>query len=281
MTVLVDEIGAIAAENVETILGTAKIAPTGPRSDVWSRLAEGGWTTLTADADSGLGLRGIQEVARITGRFSVSTPLVTTLLAARWFDLPEDGLLLGASVALPWGAQRAFPYIADGVTLLEPAGTDTGLSPSSLSRDDFSQVMPLGLTPGSALAPELKPDHRAELVAVLAAVTVGCADAVLARSVEWSQTRQQFGQPIKSFQAIRHHLADMHIAREQAWTAALAAGHDQDRADSWSAYACGLAKSAIELGIQVHGGIGFTWEVGLQHFLCHVLQIEALIGQSR
>ncbi|WP_082763548.1 acyl-CoA dehydrogenase family protein [Frondihabitans sp. PAMC 28766] len=116
---------------------------------------------------------------------------------------------------------------------------------------------------------------------MFAAVAVGCADIVLTRSIDWARTREQFGQPIKGFQAVRHMLADAHIAREQAWTAAIAARHEAFRADVWAAQAFTLARRSIELGIQVHGGVGYTWEVGLQHHLDQVLELDSLFGGDR
>jgi alkylation response protein AidB-like acyl-CoA dehydrogenase len=103
---------------------------------------------------------------------------------------------------------------------------------------------------------------------------------VAERSIAWARTREQFGRPIASFQAVRHHLADLHIAREQAWTAAIACAHEPGASAAWARQSCDLAATAIELGIQVHGGVGFTAEVGLHLFLDHVLQIRSLIEET-
>lgn len=268
MSVIVDEVGAIAADSVSTILEQSA-------DGAWAKLVAGGWAGLGADPEADLAVRDILEIARIAGRSATPTPLVTTLLAGRWFR-PENGTLeTGVAFAVPRGDQVVVPYATPGATVLDAQG---GRVPSGDSRtEDFSDVMPLAVLSAPA-AVDWSDQHVAELHAVLAAVTVGCTDAVVERSVAWVQTRQQFGRTISSFQAVRHHLANMHIAREQAWTAAIAAAHEPGQATAWSRQACELSITAIETGIQVHGGVGFTAEVGLQLFLDHVLQIQSLLG---
>ncbi|SCL20186.1 acyl-CoA dehydrogenase [Micromonospora pallida] len=274
MTVLVDEIGALAAENVATILTNAP-------AQAWPKLVEGGWAALGADPDAELGIRGLQEIARTAGRYETATPLVPTLLAGRWFRPDPQTLASGVSVALPRGDEVVAPYITDTIVILDVQGNPLPVEPSGARREEFSHAMPLAVLDGPPADTALAAHHTVELHAVLAAVAVGCVDAVADRSVEWAQTREQFGRPIKAFQAVRHHLANLHIAREQAWTAAIACAHEPDTARMWSRQTCELATTAIELGIQVHGGVGFTEEVGLHHFLNHVLQIESLLGSAQ
>jgi len=271
MSILVDEIGSVAAENVGTIL-----RDTGTGS--WGRLVEGGWAALGADPDAGMDVRAIQEVARVTGRYSLSTPLIPTLLAGRWFQPSADQIKLGIGIALPRDGQLAVPYFTGSMVMLDASGDPLSLDGHEIIRDSFSEAMPFGMISVTESAPALSAENEAELHAVLAAVAVGCADAVLDRSVRWSGDRTQFGQAIRAFQAVRHMLANMHILREQAWTAAIACANEPGHAARWCRQACALAMSSAELGIQVHGGAGFTWEVGLQRFLCHVLQIQSLTG---
>jgi hypothetical protein len=270
MAVLVDEIGAVAAENVEIVLRATEAA-------AWPKLVEGGWAGLSADPEAELSLRGLQEIVRVAGRHPVSTPLLPTLLAGRWFGPAPARPGAGIAIALAHGDDLAAPYANESSLLLDATGAavDRGRVHGC---NRFSEVMPLALVERDASEAALAPEHVAELHAVLAATAVGCADTVLDRSVKWSQTRVQFGRAIKSFQAVRHHLANMHIAREQAWTAAVACANEPDAAASWSRQVCELATTAIELGIQVHGGVGFTSEVGLQLFLCHVMQIRDVLG---
>ncbi|MCB9785143.1 MAG: acyl-CoA/acyl-ACP dehydrogenase [Deltaproteobacteria bacterium] len=102
----------------------------------------------------------------------------------------------------------------------------------------------------------------------LASEQVGLAERCLDMSVEHARTRVQFGRPIGSFQAIKHRCADMLVdvesARAASWYAAWAAEHAPDElataaamAKAWCSEAC--FRAAAEC-IQIHGGIGFTWE---------------------
>lgn len=280
MAITASEIGALAAENVAKILaGAGGDIDSQLAASEWttSTLAEGGWTVLTADgSDADLTLRDILQLARVGGRFLVPHALGTTLLAGRWFGLGESQLSRGVTVAVPSGNAAVLPYaVGADPSVVDATGKVVGDLPPG-ERDEFSAVLPLLPAPTS-VTPIAAP-QRCEMDAVLAATATGCADAVLDRAVDWVQTRHQFGRPLSAFQAVRHHLADMHIAREEAWTCAVAAGEETDRAAEWAWTAVQRSKTVIETGIQVHGGIGFTWEAGIHHWLRHVLQIEGLLG---
>lgn len=102
----------------------------------------------------------------------------------------------------------------------------------------------------------------------LAAESVGGTECVLTRAVDYARTRTQFGRPIGSFQAIKHKCADMHVDYETARSTlehavSSAAGAADDAATSASIAAAfchhAFLRCAAE-NIQVHGGIGFTWE---------------------
>ena len=104
--------------------------------------------------------------------------------------------------------------------------------------------------------------------AVLAAEDLGSAVRSLETSVEYARNRVAFGRPIGSFQAIKHTCVDMFMLTEQlrslVWFAAWAADADPDQLPLAAAAAHGYAADALEQcaesAIQVHGGIGFTWE---------------------
>ncbi|RCW44450.1 alkylation response protein AidB-like acyl-CoA dehydrogenase [Halopolyspora algeriensis] len=104
--------------------------------------------------------------------------------------------------------------------------------------------------------------------AALAAEQVGAAQRWLHETVEYTKARKQFGRPIGSFQAVKHRLADLFVAVESArslsYAASWAVATGSDRATEWAAMAksyCSetYADVAAE-GIQLHGGIGITWE---------------------
>ena len=123
-------------------------------------------------------------------------------------------------------------------------------------------------------------------VAALAAEQVGGAQRVLNNAVEYAKTRVQFGRPIGSFQAIKHKCADMLLDVESAKSAAYyAAWAAQERNDELP-IASSLAKSfcseayfhcAAE-NIQIHGGIGFTWEHHAHLYFKRAKSSELLLG---
>ena len=108
-----------------------------------------------------------------------------------------------------------------------------------------------------------------DLMWLLAAAeaTGGAHDCVEAAAA-YAKERQQFGRPIGTYQAVKHHCANMLVAAELAtaavWDAARAAGGPTDQFSLACAAAAALAIPAFyenaQLHIQVHGGIGFTWE---------------------
>ncbi|HEY8544339.1 MAG TPA: acyl-CoA dehydrogenase [Acidimicrobiales bacterium] len=109
---------------------------------------------------------------------------------------------------------------------------------------------------------------------ILAAEATGVAREATEQAAEYAKVREQFGRPIATFQAVKHHCANMLVATELAtaavWDAARAAGNeDPDQLAYTAAMAATLAAPAADwnaqLNMQVHGGIGFTWEHD-----CHV-----------
>ena len=118
---------------------------------------------------------------------------------------------------------------------------------------------------GGAEAAELVLDRAATLAS---AEMLGAADRVLAMSVDYAKDRVQFGKPIGSFQAVKHMLADALVdvegMRSTVYYAAwCAAAGDPDRALAASmakAWCSDAARRVMGTGLQVHGGIGFTWE---------------------
>ncbi|MET8942316.1 acyl-CoA dehydrogenase family protein [Streptomyces sp. NPDC004542] len=102
------------------------------------------------------------------------------------------------------------------------------------------------------------------VAAVLAAEAVGAADRALERTVEYVGQREQFGRAIGSFQAVKHRLADVHVqvqaARSAAYYAAWATAQGERAGGLALAQALQALRSAAGEAIQLHGGIGFTWE---------------------
>jgi alkylation response protein AidB-like acyl-CoA dehydrogenase len=120
----------------------------------------------------------------------------------------------------------------------------------------------------------------------LAAEQVGGAQRVLKSSVEYAKTRIQFGRPIGSFQAIKHKCADMLLevesAKSAAYYAAWAAAEDSDElpvvASLSKSYCSEAYFHAAAENIQIHGGIGFTWEHPAHLYFKRAKSSELLFG---
>jgi alkylation response protein AidB-like acyl-CoA dehydrogenase len=129
---------------------------------------------------------------------------------------------------------------------------------------------------------------RVLAIGVVAAAcdAVGTAERALDGAAEYAKERTQFGRPIGSFQAVKHHCADMAIAVEagRAATRAAVEALDGDPA-GWataaavtSSYVGPAASNACDLGLRVHGGIGFTWEHDSHLLLKRAKLDEVLFG---
>jgi alkylation response protein AidB-like acyl-CoA dehydrogenase len=117
------------------------------------------------------------------------------------------------------------------------------------------------------------PSQRAALAA--AAQLIGLAKRMTEMTVEYANVRQQFGKPIGSFQAVKHHLVDAHAATEMARPLVLRAAWSLSVGASDAAFAVSMAKAAAsdaaelsaKKALQVHGAIGYTTECDLHFFL--------------
>ncbi|GFG98937.1 acyl-CoA dehydrogenase family protein [Mycobacterium timonense] len=116
---------------------------------------------------------------------------------------------------------------------------------------------------------------------------LGAAARLLDMTVSYAKQREQFGAPIGSFQAVKHHCADMAVAveagRATLWAAALAldtasAAARSRAASAAAAYTKSAAAQVAGTALQVHGGIGFTWEHDLHLFLRRIKVDEAFNG---
>ena len=118
--------------------------------------------------------------------------------------------------------------------------------------------------------------------AAAAAEALGVAQRALDLGVEHAKTRLQFGKPIGTYQAVSHPLAqsytDVELARSLVYWAAWCVAEDDERAPlaaaAAKAFATEAAVAACERSIQVHGGIGFTWEHPLHRFYKRAIWLE-------
>ncbi|SEE21469.1 Acyl-CoA dehydrogenase [Streptomyces sp. 3213] len=120
------------------------------------------------------------------------------------------------------------------------------------------------------------------VAAVLAAEAVGAADRALERTVQHVKQREQFGRAIGSFQAVKHRLADVYVqvqaAKSAAYYAAWAIGNGERVGGIALAQALEALRGAAAEGIQLHGGIGFTWEHEAHLYFKRAAGDELLFG---
>ena len=132
------------------------------------------------------------------------------------------------------------------------------------------------------------PAWRDRAYACIAAEMVGTARRIFDMALQYAKERVQFDVPIGSFQAIQHKLADMSLALERATAAVHYAAMTVDAQDADRERACHVAKAAageacrriLKDGIQIHGGIGYTWEHDLHLYLRRATADEYLLGTT-
>jgi len=140
---------------------------------------------------------------------------------------------------------------------------------------------------GESLFDEGRPED--ERLTALALEAVGISQKALDLGVEYAKDREQFGRKIGVYQAVSHALADTYVetelARSLAYWAAWSVAEDDEQAPiaaaAAKAYASDAAVIACERSIQVHGGIGFTWEHVLHEYYKRALWIQAYGGYPR
>jgi alkylation response protein AidB-like acyl-CoA dehydrogenase len=240
-----------------------------------ARIAAGELIAAPAIAEGPLGWDAVPSTAATPDGASAGWTLTGTK------DWVQDGAQAGLFVV-----SATSP---DGPALFEVAGGAPGLAARPVATIDVSRRfarLRLDGTPATRLD---VPDALAAVrrardlgLALLSADQVGVAQRCLETAVGWAREREQFGQPIGSFQAIKHKLANVRLELEAAESACLyalwAARGARDEfaaAARIAAYTCGeAALLAASENIQVHGGIGATWE-----HPAHVYLRRATVGR--
>ena len=255
-----------------------------------AELADAGVFSLRSD---GFGVADAAVVFEELGRAVVPGPLVWLYLA--------HGLVGGVAGGLevtgrepPWMVEHldvldTLLVVDDAGVQAVPAGIVAGAVPVARSLDPLTPVhrveqLPAGQQVGEA---ELVTRWRREGVVVTAAFLVGAAQACTDLSVAYAKERRQFDRPIGSFQAVKHILADMRVRAEVARASVHAAActlDDPDVGDIARAVA-GAKMLAGEAAItngkaatQVHGGMGFTWEVDVHLYLKRAWVLDTVLG---
>lgn len=242
------------------------------------------------DEQGGLGL-GMAEavcVAEELGAALAPTALLTTHLAHTWIPAARDGeWRVGSAYRLDEEDDRWLGDALGTLTHLAFAGSDLRLVVvPSLPEPPVETLDPLAAVrtfpepaPGAVLAVldgAALERYRLDEATLRAAYQVGVAQQVLERSVRYVGERQQFGKPVGSFQAVKHILADIYVgtevARSAVWASAAALDDEefpaaQRLAPSAARLANQVAANSGRKAVQVHGGMGFAWEVDIHLFL--------------
>ena len=242
---------------------------------LWDELARDGWTAIADLGDSEFSLLDLTSFAQMWGCYLVPLPFVATLAVRRHLPAPRDpadrltyAVAEPEAVLVPHGPAAAAVLTGDGLAemaaLPGPAGTDAWAASAPVT------ILPAGLAPADAEA--------ARDAAILAAAeAVGAATEVLRRSVAYAKLREQFGQPIGRFQAVKHRLANMHCDAELAASAvAWACFEPDDTPRALRAALAGCLRVA-EQAVQVHGGIGYTWEAAPHRYYRHIMAMRRIV----
>ncbi|HEY6730679.1 MAG TPA: acyl-CoA dehydrogenase [Solirubrobacterales bacterium] len=188
-------------------------------------------------------------------------------------------------VATADGRRHLVEKNAEGVTVIPEQSIDLTRRLSSV-RLDGVRVAAEATLPGEASAyiPVL---HRA--CVAIAAESTGVAQRALEFAVEYAKDRQQFGRPIGAYQAVSHRCAQMLLETENSRSAVYGAAWAADAepeslplaASMAKAYASDAGWRVPDASIQVHGGIGFTWEHDLHFFLKRGRANAAMFGDAK
>ena len=248
----------------------------------------------------GLGLADAALVFEELGRALVPGPLVASHLAAGLIEGADDGSVVVGLVERPSGGSGAtasgglaipvvpvipvipvvIEHLADLDVLLAVSDEGvTSIEPSTLDATRMGRPMdpltPLwsvsSLPAGTPVAgADVSARWRRDGAVLTAALQIGAAAWTTELAVEYAKERKQFGRPIGGFQAIKHLCADMVVRTEVARAAVHAAAVTVDQPDVGDALVAAAGaklladEAALANGrscIQVHGGMGFTWEV--------------------
>lgn len=251
-------------------LAGAFLSEAGPEALAFlERLAGGEAATLAYHGPDGLGLE--PGPVRLEGaRLSGIRALVTDAAAAAFLVVPVSAEVGARLAVVEAGAARAFD--------VEGIDSSRALSCLSFEGAEVAAMLPLALEAGSSRA-----------LTALSAELLGVAEGALSQAVGYALQREQFGQKIGSYQAIKHRLADCYVAVERARSLVYAAAmlcDDPDAAPDQRSRAASMAKAvaseaalgATAADVQVHAAIAVTREHTALDFLRRARQGAALLG---
>jgi alkylation response protein AidB-like acyl-CoA dehydrogenase len=280
---------------------------------LWRELSELGWPGIAVAEEyggQGLGQIELSILCEELGRSLAPVPFLPSALAAtvieqsgvhaqceRWLPGLASGETVGALGAISDGVAELVIGGADAQVLVLVEDDGTGLAIAA----EFAEVTPLAaIDPTRSAARVSVPDGAGEtlgdvciglgrsLISVSSEL-VGVCERALEMTVAYVKDRKQFGVPVGAYQAVSHRCAQMLLDTEKARSTANFAAWTADADPERLAEAAAMAKaSASDAGrevtagaIQMHGGIGFTWEADV-HWLYKRAQLDAaLLGGAK
>lgn len=289
--------------DVARALLAERLAGAGQGEGLWEEVLALGWPGAAAAEEHGgldLDLVSVAVLVEELGYACAPVPLLGTLLAVlaietagsaaqRELRVPQllEGRLTGSVAAtdppspVPDAADEGLVVVLDGPrggALIEGGATREMEAIDGRRRHG---VLVDALPPGEALPGDVRV-ARAKASTIVSAELTGLCRRALDETVDYVSTRQQFGVPVGSFQAVQHTAASMLRATEMAavatYHAAWVAEGEADLLPRAAAMAKAQASDAARFvtaaAIQLHGGIGFTWEADL-HWLFKRAQVDA------
>jgi alkylation response protein AidB-like acyl-CoA dehydrogenase len=200
-------------------------------------------------------------------------------------------------VGLPADLLLVFAQAADGLQLFAVSGSAAGLKLSAAPTLDLSRTCtdlvfdgtPARLLAGVGSARIVRQVVRRRAAVALAAEMLGGAVVCLEDATEYAKLRNQFGRPIGSFQAIKHRCADMFVGTYYLRPAVYYAAWAVEAGSADADLACHVAKAKAgqvylanaKSNIQVHGGMGYTWEADAHLYLKRATCANGMFGSAR
>jgi alkylation response protein AidB-like acyl-CoA dehydrogenase len=257
---------------------------------LWKQMVALDWPALTVPEDAGgLGLTFVDlaVVLEELGRVVAGGPLLSTVTqlvpALRELGATDE---LGRVAA----GELTGAIVVDGIVI---GGGDVVVCGDGDVRADWvgtpintlDKSRPLYRVDLPSFASE---QVRDEATAGLALEMVGTCQTIFDMTLDYAKQREQFGVPIGSFQAIKHKIVDMYVALSRARACAYFAAATVAEQDPRRSLAVAMAKAAAgdaqryicQEGLQIHGGIGYTWEHDLHLFVKRAKTGDTLLGSA-
>jgi alkylation response protein AidB-like acyl-CoA dehydrogenase len=244
----------------------------------WSELRTQGWLAIgvpQSEGGAGADLIDLLEIAAVWGRYLVPVPFVPSMLVHRWLPEARISKYSALTFAVRGPSGRVFAPFGKWPTIgcCFASGKPRDFVDGGLA-DEHSPSLPLVACVEDSCLPE---QWLQEVRSLAAAEAVGAAAAVMEQTITYAKQRSAYGQPIVLFQAIRHLLADMHCELELARSAVVWSAQPECDLNTTAVKLClGFCRMVLKRSLQVHGGIAFTWDLGLHYYLRHILALEQL-----